>query len=419
MPAIYLYLVTLMIAPQLWIPPFVGLPSDYICFPLLLIAAFLSGRAANLFHLRTADVLLIGWALWATITGLVTGVSPESLVKIIFYWKMVVLWKFMTTIIGTLPRTQKVTTFFCFIIVILGIQAIQQKYNATGIGWAGQTAGWIDPDAVKAGDHGRSRWIGIFGGPGVFAVLFSMGIAFPLCVIRPGVARGKQIMAGLVAALMLWALYCTGSRGGLLAGVAVIGIYGMIRAKFTMRSMLLVCGGLFLVYNLLPSYITTIRDQSNSSQYRVEMWAAALDMLKGNPLFGVGLGNFKEYSGRLIGHNSAVEIMGETGFLGLSLWIAMIYGCVKGVATYRAQTTSEDEKWYCLALMLSVVGYVGSAMFVTLEYETIYLLLGWCAVIGFNAPQGFALTGRDVFNVFRIAVGWVIGLQIFVMLYLR
>ncbi len=419
MPAIFLYLITLMIAPQLWVPGVVNLPTDYICFPLLLIAAFMSGNINKMFQLRAPDVLLIGWAFWITASALVNGLPGTSVTQIVFYWKMVVLWKLMTTIIGTVPRTRTVTTFFCFIVFILAIQAIQQKYSATGIGWAGQTPGWIDPDAVAKGDHGRSRWIGIFGGPGVFAVLFSMGIAFPLCQIRPGATRGRQFLAGLITIIMLWALYCTGSRGGLLAGIAVVGVYVMVRLKVTLRSMLLIGGGLFLVYSILPSYITTIRDQSNSTQYRVEMWAAALDMIKGNPVFGVGITNFKEYSGRLIGHNSAVEIMAETGLIGLALWISLIYSCAKGLATYRATTTDDNDKWYCLALLLSLIGYIASAMFVTLEYETIYLLLGWCAVVGYNSPQTVTFGGKEFANVGKICVAWVVGLQMFVIVYLR
>jgi O-antigen ligase len=418
MAAIFLYLITLMIAPQLWVPGLVGLPTDYICFPLLVVAAFFSGNIPKMFQMRAPDLLLIGFATWVTLSALVNGLPNTSVTQIIFYWKMVILWKLMTTIIGDVERTRTVTTFFCFIIVVLAIQAIQQKYSATGVGWAGQTPGWIDPAAAAAGDHGRSRWIGIFSGPGVFAVLFSMGIAFPLCHIRPGAPMGRQFMAGLITVVMLWALYCTGSRGGLLAGIAVIGVYVMVRAKITLRTMILVGSGLFLVYNILPSYITTIRDQSNSSQYRVAMWAAALDMIKGNPLFGVGITNFKAYSGRLIGHNSAVEIMAETGLIGLGLWVGLIYACVKGVANFRASAESEDDKWYGLALLLSLIGYLGSAMFVTLEYETIYLLLGWCAVVGYSAPQVATFGGKEFVNVGKICLAWIVVLQAFVMIYL-
>ena len=146
--------------------------------------------------------------------------------------------------------------------------------------------------------------------------------------------------------------------------------------------------------------------------------AAGLDMLKGNPLFGVGIANFRQYSGRLIGHNSAVELMSETGAIGLMLWLSMLYVSTKGLLARRAEATDPQDRWFCTALLLALLSYVVSAMFVTLEYETLYILLAWCAAVNRDVPLPVRFSRGDLFNVGKIAVAWVVGLQSFVIFYL-
>ena len=42
--AIAFFLVCLILAPQLWVPGLTGIPTDYLGYPLLFIAAILGGR---------------------------------------------------------------------------------------------------------------------------------------------------------------------------------------------------------------------------------------------------------------------------------------------------------------------------------------------------------------------------------------
>src|SRR6266853_6401847 len=176
--------------------------------------------------------------------------------------------------------------------------------------------------------------------------------------------------------------------------------------------------GTLEVDSLAPAYLTTGDDVSKSSLHRVEMWAEWLDMVKENPVFGVGPGNFRNWSGRLVGHNSAVEIQGELGPLGLMLWISMIYVCIKGVFAFRSAAQNEQDKGFGAALLLSVTGYLASAMFVTLEYETFYLLLAFCAALGEYPPAAVRLVRRDFINIIGGAAVWLMGLQAFVIMYL-
>ena len=123
------------------------------------------------------------------------------------------------------------------------------------------------------------------------------------------------------------------------------------------------------------------------------------------------------YTSKLIAHNSSIEIMGETGLPGLFFWIGLIYLSLKNVVFYVRDTEDERDKAYATALGLSVLGYIASSMFVTLEYETLYFLLGLCAALGFRLKQPITFTERDFWAISGMTVGWAILIKAFVIIY--
>jgi len=417
--AIAFFLVCLIIAPQLWIPPFVGLPTDYMGYPLLLLAAALSGRLFNALKFGTHELLMFAFVAWTALSSMFNGFTDNSVTYLVFYFKAFLLFKLVLALLeGDLGRVRSFVRIFSLLVIILGFEVLSHRFSDDGRGWAGQTFSWIDPSVLAAGGKGRARWIGIFDGPGVFCVLFTFVVPFVL--VRTGKAHPMmvRVYAGLVLALMLVATYFIGSRGGMVATLAIFGLYMLIKSKLSLRAMV-ACGALGLaVLMFAPSHLTTVRDSQNSTQYRVEMWAEGIEMMKHNPVFGIGRGNFKAYTAKLIAHNSAVEIGGETGIVGLFLYVGLIYFCAKSALHARAQFTEPADKDFGLAAALALLGYVISAMFVTLEYETFYLVLAMCAALGRCVPQPMEVTRRD-FKIIGISVfAFLVIMQIFVIGYL-
>ena len=166
-----------------------------------------------------------------------------------------------------------------------------------------------------------------------------------------------------------------------------------------------------------PSHLTAVKDESHSAQHRVEMWAEGVEMVQTNPVFGIGKGNYRNYTSMLIAHNSAIEIMGETGIPGLYLWFSLIYLAVKGLFLYRVGPYNEVDKAYATALALIMVGYIVSSMFVTLEYETLYMLLGLCAVVGNTLNEPVRFTRRDFKISSCVTLLWIVLVKAFTMAY--
>lgn len=418
MPAIALFLVCLIIAPQLWIPPVVGLPTDFIAYPAMMIAVVISGRLNEALRFGTHEVLMLGFLIWIVISAVFNGFTPPSVNYVVFYFKAFVLFKLVLAIMsGDLARVRSFVRILSALVLILCFEVLWHRFSADGRGWAGQTLAWIDPSVLEAGGKGRARWIGIFDGPGVFCVLFT--IVLPFVLVRMGhFGTASRALAACFLALLLLATYFIGSRGGMVATVAIFGLYFLVKSKLSLKAMM-ACGALGAgVLMFAPSHLTTVRDSQNSTQYRVEMWAEGLEMMKHNPLFGIGRGNFKAYTSKLIAHNSFVEIGGETGIAGLLIYVALIYFSIKSTLHARRHFPDALNKDFALAACLSVVGYVISAMFVTLEYETFYLLLAMCTALGRCVPEPMEFTKKDLKAIGIIVFGFLVLMQIFVIGYL-
>jgi O-antigen ligase len=413
-----LYLVSLFIAPQLWFPPLLGLPTDYVLTPFLFLAIVVTGRLPSLMRINIYDGLFLGFIAIIAVSAVLNGMSDLNKLALTDYLKMFVTYKMVATLVDTVPRARHFAAVIVALVLLLSVEAIDHRFSPDRLGWAGQSLGWIDPEALAAGVPGRARWVGIFDGPGVFAVMFTIALPFVLQYTNGHYRKATRVFAALGTVLLLVATYFTGSRGGFLATLAVLTLHTMIRFKVSVRAMAISAAVGLAAYSVAPSYITTIRDQSNSTQYRVEMWAAGLDMMKQDPLFGIGRGNFREWSGKLIAHNSAIEIGGETGLLGLIVWTCLLWVAIKAALQFRAQAEYEEEKDFAIAVILSIIGYVASSMFVTLEYITLYLLIALASALARGQRLAVTLTGREVGIASVGLVLWLLAVQVFVVRYM-
>lgn len=412
------YLFFLMVAPQLWVPGILGLPVDFIIYPLWYLALIIRGRGHLLFRFELAEKIFAAFLVWIIVGALVNGLNDAVKEQIYIYIRIFVLYKAVSASVETPAEVKSALSIFVLLAVILSIEAIQHKTSPDLLGWAGQKLGWVDPSVLEAGGTGRARWVGIFDGPGVFCVIFTVAIGICLPRLTAGVEQSMRLMTVALVALLGVATYLTGSRGGFLATLAILAMYIAVRRKIRMRSIL--AAGLLgtLLFFLAPDSLTEMQDESRSAQHRVEMWSEGVEMIKQNPVFGIGRGNFRGYTGRLIAHNSAIEVGGETGLVGFILWCTLIYVSLKAAfLTWKNEPDSENSK-IGFGLMLALMGYLVSSMFVTLEYETFYFLLALCVGLIRHQPAAQTLETHEVVKIVGVIGAWLMFLQIFVIMYL-
>jgi O-antigen ligase len=414
---ILLYLISLFIAPQLWIEPFIGLHVDLFIYPVWLGWIVLTGRTPELYRFRAQDMFFLAMLLWIVLSILVNGVRENSDKIIQDYFKWFILYRLVVASLPTFTDVRRTTLLLLGFGLILAVEGIQQMHSATGIGWAGQSFSWMDAEAAAAGVAGRTRWINLFDGPGVFCVVYTITLPFAMQYLSKPFPARHRLLAILLLAPLLLATYYTGSRGGFLATVGVFGLFILTKTNISPTRMLLVGMAMLGVLVLAPSYLTSTSDSHGSAQHRIDMWGEGIEMVQQNPVFGIGKGNFLSYTSRLIAHNSTIEVVGETGLPGLFFWLGIIYMGFKTLAAYYRESKDAIEQSYVLALGLSVAGHMISSIFVTLEYETFYFLLALTAAVGNSLNVKPSFSERDFWILSSIVVVSVIMLKGVVMVY--
>ncbi|VAW64061.1 hypothetical protein MNBD_GAMMA11-56, partial [hydrothermal vent metagenome] len=386
---IFFYLVFLIIVPQEWIPPFIDMPVDVILFPIWVIYLIVSGKNQNVVWKKN-DQFFLYFIIWLLISYIGHDKTEMTRQHAFYYIKWFVMYWLVILSAEDQRGMRSVIKIMLVLAGFIAIEGIFHRFSADGTGWAGNPLDWggeIDPDGNA---KGRVSWIGIFGGPGVFSVLFVMLLPFCFQFLFKPFTTSQKIMGLILSSLFLTIIYFSGSRGGFLGAFAVVGVFGLLKYNISFMSILKIGGLVVTLFMLAPSHLTTMNDSSRSAQHRVEMWAAGSDMVERDPMFGVGRGNFKKWSGKLIAHNSAIEIMGELGFPGFFFWIGMIYAFYKTIYQYLLENNngvglSGDDLityTYVKSLGLSFMGYIVCSFFVTLEYETFYILLALGSTVG-------------------------------------
>jgi len=153
----------------------------------------------------------------------------------------------------------------------------------------------------------------------------------------------------LGALVMLLAMYLTNSRGIIVAVVpAVIYlIYSLIKNKTRwVKAVFIVLALAFFVGGYLyfrPDWSDHSR-KATSSNIRYYIWVTSVEMVKLNPVWGVGLSNYQNYftdltqdrvnypeyiaPQALTAHNIFLQLYLTTGFLGLLAFVALMVGSI-------------------------------------------------------------------------------------------
>lgn len=413
---IFLFLTTLIIAPQLWYEPLMGVRTDLIVYPLWLATAYFGTRHES-YHFSIQDKFFVAMLFWILASTAVNGAGDRSMDILINYTKWFILYKLVSASIPTMDHLRRVSLMLIFFGMVMTIEGIQHFHSPGGLGWAGQPLGWVDPSAREAGVPGRTQWIGIFDGPGVFCVIYTVAMPFLMQYLNPPHGALKRLLAVVSLLLLGVAIFFNGARGGFLTALGIMGLFLALRYRISLIKIATIGGVVGILFMLAPAHLTSMSDESKSAQHRVDMWVEGVEMAQQNPVFGIGKGNFSAYTGKLIAHNSAIEIMGETGLVGLFFWIGLIYFSVKNLLLYLQQTEDPATRSLVSAVLLSIIGYLISAMFVTLEYETFYFLLGLSSAVGFHLKMPLQFTAHDFKVIAALTLGFFVLIKAFVMLY--
>ena len=178
----------------------------------------------------------------------------------------------------------------------------------------------------------------------------------------------------------------TGSRGGFLA-MAVTLFFMAMRTRYKVPAIVgMVVMGLLALALAPPEYIArlkTITEASDQSSLgRILSWKVAGNMIRQNPVFGIGYNNFVyDYQHYLTGislpegvkdvpsrvaHNSYLQIWAESGSIAFGTFLFMVFSTIRGMRKVARTVKGTADAWirnYALALEVTLWGYLAGAMF--------------------------------------------------------
>lgn len=408
---LFIYLFNLYVRPQDWLPVLYGWPVDYlIIIPALLIALLAKGaegkRLANIPQYKLIAALLA----IVFLSNAANGYFVFGIQEFIYCAKKAAIFVLVLLVVKSAKSLKNAMFFIVMLSAFIAIQGISQ-YLIGGFGFAGQ-------DFYHSGEGLRTTWVGLWNGANVTALLLNIAVPFALEFGFGPYPQIQRIISLALGAALIWGVYTTNSRGGFVTLIAILFLYPLLRLK--KKKIAIIIGILFAAFTVIyfaPSRMGELSTDEESAHIRTRLWGNAMDMFKKSPLLGIGKGRFIEDDENwrhMMAHSNFMQNLGETGGIGIFVWMALIYFSVKGlyqISKWKPTPGTKEDllKSLSRALIVSMLGFNICTLFVTMDIDIFYLLLGLCAAAINIAhreikPVRMRFTFKDVRNVCAIIV---------------
>ena len=248
----------------------------------------------------------------------------------------------------------------------------------------------------------------VYGPPGSF-IADNNDLAQALCMTLPLMrylqlqSQNRLLRSALILTMILTGIAILGtySRGGLVALVVVSGILLLkTRKRFGVAVVVAIMG--LTAYNFMPVTWTQRMDtlhnaeQTDSAQTRIQSWKFATNVALHRPLVGGGFNVYQSTETwarfgpedaipRAV-HSIYFRILGEQGFPGLVLFLALLFTSWRSCGRARKMTRdAPEQRWaYDLGSMLqvSLVAFMTAGLATTSSYfDLSYQLMAMCVLL--------------------------------------
>jgi O-antigen ligase len=305
----------------------------------------------------------------------------------------------------------------------------------------------------------RIRSVGALSDPNDFAQFLLVTVPLLGLLWRSG-RLGRNLIVVILSAFLLFGIFLTHSRGGLVAFIILLLI--LLRRRVGHIASAMITGGTFMA--ALALNFTGNRGLSiNAGIDRLSIWSDGLALFMHSPLFGVGFGQFTQTNAQTA-HNSFLLCFSELGLLGFFFWTGLLVVTLlelneflKGtrqeldpghaaspsprmisfrerlispvvVSVAASQTDlapssaglgSVDFRRWAQALRLSLLAFIATGWFLSRTYvTTLYLLIALAVALNALAERELGLRiadqiGRNWIKVTLIVMLCAIGLVYF------
>lgn len=365
-----LFSLFVILRPQEIFTPLNGIPFIAVLSILLLVIILFAHRPINIFPQHIALLLILPHVV---VSGILNGWAGEGVSEAQAYLTACLIPLFIFSTVYS-SKNRQIIFMYCslFSAMILVHNGYTQQQSSSGYGWSGTAH-------VEAAH--RITYLGILKDPNDLGLFFMMNIPFSIYFIKHAKFLGKLISICLLAGL-LYGIYMTNSRGAMLALAGMIALYLLITYGGTKAIIL----GLTLSPPAIfvASIFRTVSSQEASAMGRLWAWWDGLEMLKANPIFGVGSNNFFDHHGK-VAHNTYIQVAAELGVVGYLLWMTILLltlfmgfsaiSLIKNLDKEKLSEEMKSESALCITCFYSLCGFAMTAFFLTRNFFIIFYMV--------------------------------------------
>lgn len=219
---------------------------------------------------------------------------------------------------------------------------------------------WVD-----ASEGQRIRIFSIVQSPNVLGSYMVLALPLTICLTVFAPSWARRIAFALCATALFAALVLTFSRGAQLAFFLSLILVGVLRDRRLLLAGLAIA---VLVAVLVPSVterflhiFTPEYLEKSANDGRIARWLGAFDMMRLEPLFGLGPGHYggavgNRHFGTIYVDSYYFKTLAEMGLVGLGLWLWLLGALFFALhQTWRALAKGE-ARWLSISLFAGLLG---------------------------------------------------------------
>jgi hypothetical protein len=270
----------------------------------------------------------------------------------------------------------------------------------------------------------RVRGLGLLKDPNDLSQFLVMLIPLMWVGWRVGRHFRNAMLVLVPTAMLVWGLYLTHSRGGIIALVVILMLALRSRVNLVAAALAGVLAfGAMTALNFSGGREISLQAGSN----RFMLWGDGLALFKSAPLFGVGYENFANANKGQTAHNSFIVCLAELGLFGYLFWVALVVFTITGLNSLMARlgitpddsspgpaqgqlsATEEEEseiRRWAVGVRLSLAAFLVAAFFLSRAYALIlFLSLGMAVVLSGIASKDNVVIEEPLWKRLGLSAG--------------
>ena len=349
-------------------------------------------RGKRVAKLSLVDFAVLVFAFIVLLGGVFSAGGAASFASAAIYFALLMGYFLTVNLIRTKEWIRRCIATFLLFAGLSAVLGIMQIFTGS------MDVSWLDTEMFS---DIRVRITSTFDNPNVYATYLLLALPFVPAMFLRKEPQAKKLPLTVCLILFAVCLVETWSRGAWLGALVALVLFFLIYSRRSLPYLLL--GGALLPVStlLLPDSIisrfASIGSASDSSSiYRISAWRGVGRMLGENWLGGIGVGeaafstvypafSYAGIEGICHTHNLYLQILSETGVVGLAVFVIVIVLFVQNCFEYIYKMRNQGETLVVNAGLVAVVASLIMGLTDHIWYNYRVFLMFWMIIGLVNA----------------------------------